>query len=80
MCDQTKELQSLYGSMTNNAKWIVSSSGRYMFVRFDTGHCCGSSKGFLANIHYGKAIKKTNYYRIGAIRRPAFYKFFALFY
>ena len=67
MCDQTKELQSLYGSMTNNAKWIVSSSGRYMFVRFDTGYSHGSSKGFLANIHYGKAIRKTNYYLLTII-------------
>ena len=55
VCDQTKELQKLGGSMSNDVKWIISSSGRYMFVRFavDTW---GSSTGFLANIHYGKEI------------------------
>ena len=35
VCDQTKELQTLYGSMSNDVKWIISSSGHYMFVRFD---------------------------------------------
>ena len=55
MCDQTKELQTLYDSMSNDDKWIISSSGRYMFVRFAVGDS-GSSTGFLANIHYGKEI------------------------
>ena len=53
VCDQTKELQTLTGSMSNNVKWIISSSGRYMFVRFYVGNV-GSSTGFLAKIHYGK--------------------------
>ena len=55
VCDQTKELETLSGSMSNDVKWIISSSGRYMFVRFavDTW---GSSTGFLANIRYGKEI------------------------
>ena len=41
--------------MSNDVKWIISSSGRYMFVRFavDTWY---SSTGFLANIRYGKEI------------------------
>ena len=56
MCDQTKELQTLSGSMSNDVKWIISSSGRYMFVRFAVGNYYGSSTGFLAKIHYGKEI------------------------
>ena len=55
VCDQTKELQKLYGSMSNDVKWIISSSGRYMFVRFAVWNFV-SSTGFLANIHYGKEI------------------------
>ena len=43
MCSQTKELQTL------------SSSGRYMLVRFAVG-VYASSTGFLATIHYGKEI------------------------
>ena len=43
--------------MSNDNKWIISSSERYMFVRFavDNG---GSSTGFLAKIHYGNDILK----------------------
>ena len=55
VCDQTKELQTLRTSMSNDVKWIISSSGRYMFVRFAVG-IFGSSTGFLAKIHYGKEI------------------------
>ena len=57
VCDQTKILQTLSGSMSNDNKWIISSSERYMFVRFavDNG---GSSTGFLAKIHYGNDILK----------------------
>ena len=56
MCDQTKELQTLDGLMSNDDKWIISSSGRHMFVRYnvETGD---SSTGFFAKIHYGKEIK-----------------------
>ena len=53
VCDQTKELQTLYGAMSNDVKWIISSSGRYMFVRFAFGPFA-FAKGFLAKIHYGK--------------------------
>ena len=57
ICDQTKELQTLYDSMSNNVKWIVSSSGRYMFVRFTVDTVTEySSTGFLAKIHYGNEI------------------------
>ena len=51
VCDQTKELQKLSGSMSNDVKWIISSSGRYMFVRFAVNYY--DSTGFLAKIHYG---------------------------
>ena len=56
MCDQTKELQTLSGSMPNDVKWIISSSGRYMFVRFAVSNYYDPSTGFLAKIHYGKEI------------------------
>ena len=52
MCDQTKELQTLDGSMSNDDKWIISSSGRYMFVKFGVQTFL-PSKGFLAKIHFG---------------------------
>ena len=55
VCDQTKELQTLSGSMSNDVKWIVSSSRRYMFVRFSVDTLY-SSTGFLAKIHYGNEI------------------------
>ena len=55
VCDQTKELKTLYGSMSNDVKWIVSSSRRYMFVRF-TVDILYHSAGFLAKIHYGNEI------------------------
>ena len=53
VCDQTKELQTLTASMSDDVKWTISSSGRYMFVRFGVG-TWGSSTGFSAKIHYGK--------------------------
>ena len=57
VCDQTKELQTLSGFMSDDVKWIISSSGRYMFVRFAldaSGSPMSYLKGFLAKIHYGK--------------------------
>ena len=60
MCDKTKELQTLPDSMsmTNDVKWIFSSSGRYMFVRFAVDSSIYSSTGFFAKIHNGNS--KTN--------------------
>ena len=55
VCDQTKELQTLSGSMSNDNKWIISSSGRYMFLRFAV-QSWGINIGFNAKIHYGKGI------------------------
>ena len=55
VCDQTKELQTLYGSMSNDVKWIITSSGPYMFLRFAIDIWYFST-GFLAKIHYGNEI------------------------
>ena len=55
VCDQTKELQILGGSMSNDVKWIISSSRRYMFLRFAVNTQL-SMTGFSAKIHYGKEI------------------------
>ena len=60
VCDQTKELQTLYMSMSNDVKWIFSSSGRYMFVRFTFTVRDMNSKGFLAKFYYGKKILNLN--------------------
>ena len=59
LCDQTKELQTLHGGSfinSNDFKWIISSSGRYIFVKFAIDSYV-SSKGFLAKIHYGNESK-----------------------
>ena len=55
ICDQTKELQTLGDSMSNDVKWIISSSQQYMFLRF-TADSDYSTTGFLATIHYGNEI------------------------
>ena len=55
VCDQKKVLQTLSISMSNNVKWIISSSGRYMFLRFAV-NTITSSTGFFAKIHYGNEI------------------------
>ena len=52
-CDQTKELETFYGIMSNDDKWVISSSGHHMFVSFDT-NILESVPGFLAKIHQGK--------------------------
>ena len=54
VCDQTKKLQIMSGLMSNDVKWVISSSGRYMFVRL--ANVIYSSIGFLAKIHYGNEI------------------------
>ena len=47
--------------MSNDARWTISSSGPYMFVRFAVSTESPESYntgalGFLAKIHYGKEI------------------------
>ena len=40
--------------MPNDDKWIISSSGRHMFVSFNVVD--EDKPGFLAKIHYGNEI------------------------
>ena len=43
--------------MSDGVKWLISSSGRYMFVKYqiDTyGSIYGSYTGFNAKVHYSK--------------------------
>ena len=53
-CDQTKELETLSGTMPNDDKWVISSSGHHMFVSFNVWTI--SRPGFIAKIHYGNEI------------------------
>ena len=55
-CDQTKELETLTGTMPNDDKWVISSSGHHMFVSFNVAFSV-SYPGFLSKIHYGKTIQ-----------------------
>ena len=56
-CDQTKELDTLSGTMPNDDKWVISSSGHHMFVSFSISTMSKLSRpGFLAKIHYGNEI------------------------
>ena len=41
--------------MSNHNKWVISSSGRHMFVSFKVWTFL-SDPGFLAKIHYGNEI------------------------
>ena len=54
-CDQTKELETLTGIMSNDDKWVISSSGNHMFVSFNVGMV--SKPGFTATIHHSNDIK-----------------------
>ena len=56
ICDQTKELKTMSGKMANNETWVISSSGRHMFVDFVIGNL-NSKPGFSANIHFGNEIR-----------------------
>ena len=51
ICDQTKELKKLTGTMPNDDKWVISSRRHHMFVSFIYG--IGHTSGFQAKIHYG---------------------------
>ena len=58
VCDSTKVLQTLSGSMSaTDVKWIFSSSERYMFVKLFPFY-----KGFSANIHYSKNFQNIKEY------------------
>ena len=56
ICDQTKELKTVSGKMDNNETWVISTSGRHMFVDFVISRV-NSYPGFSANIHFGNEIK-----------------------
>ena len=59
ICDQTRELKTISGKMPNNDAWVISSSGRHMFVDFVISYVSvypdilNSKPGFSANIHFG---------------------------
>ena len=44
--------------MPNDDKWVISSSGRHMFVSFNVD-ILESTSGFNATIHYGNEINDT---------------------
>ena len=41
--------------MSNDDKWVISSSGHHIFVSFNVDILV-SDQGFLATIHYGNEI------------------------
>ena len=57
ICDQTRELKTISGKMPTGQTWVISSSGRHMFIDFviDTVE---SRPGFSANIHFGNKNRK----------------------
>ena len=55
ICDQTKELKTVNGKMPNDETWVISSSGRHMFVDFGIDIFI-SGPGFSASIHFGNEI------------------------
>ena len=57
VCDSTKEIDTLTGEMNTEDKWVLSSSGQHMYIKFDMG-ILSSYGGFSANIHYGIKFKK----------------------
>ena len=56
ICDQTRELETVSGKMPNDETWVISTSGRHMFVDFVISRV-NSYPGFSANIHFGNEIK-----------------------
>ena len=52
VCDKTKLLDEKDGTMPKDNKWVISSSGHHMFVRFVVFGNDGT-QGFHAKIHFG---------------------------
>ena len=50
--DQKIRLQDLYGEMSSVHKWVISSSGHHMFIKFVVD-LYNYGPGFLANFHFG---------------------------
>ena len=60
VCDSTKEFAVKSGIMEEENKWVLSSSGRHMFISFIPYY--HSHPGFSAKIHHGiKLIQKPLY-------------------
>ena len=55
ICDLTKELAELGGTMPHDDKWVISSSGSHMFIHYAV-QTEVSRPGFLAQIHFGNKI------------------------
>ena len=56
ICDQTRELKTISGEMPHDEKWVISSSGRHMFVNFVID-ILNFNQLFSANIHFGNKIR-----------------------
>ena len=56
ICDQTRELKTVSGKMPHDEKWVISTSGRHMFVDFVISNL-NSNPGFSANIYFGNEIR-----------------------
>ena len=56
ICDQTRELKTISGIMPLDDKWVISSSGRNMFVNFLV-ELIAPDYGFSAEIHFGNKNK-----------------------
>ena len=52
ICDQARELKTVTVKMPHDEKWVISSTGRHMFVDFVINDL-NSKQGFSANIHFG---------------------------
>ena len=55
VCDQTKTIITLTGSLPINATQVFSTTGQNLFVRFGRGSTF-SMPGFFAKINFGKDI------------------------
>ena len=53
VCDQAQELKTISGSINDDEKLVVLSSGNHLFVRFGVSDS-SSRPGFLAKIHFGR--------------------------
>ena len=61
ICDETRRLKSVSGLMTNDDKWIISSSGQHMFVSFVIDIAISNTymnafPGFSMKIHFGNKM------------------------
>ena len=63
ICDETRELKTVSGKMPNDEMWVISSSGRHMFVDFVID-VLNYHPGFSANIQFGNEINNFTTYQI----------------